>query len=268
MSARKATSSRCVLRCFGVGEGWPCAERRHASFHYHIGSTRLVIDCGDGLSGGYRAAGLGGEGVDHLVLSHMHSDHVGGFSMFIQGLWLERRRKPLYIHAPASAIPALRAWLKATLLPEELIGFPIHWNALQPGLAIECGGCTLTPFPTRHLDSLKRKLQPAIPAICFEAYSFLIQSPKVRIAHTADIGQVSDLEPLLTEPLDLLVSELSHVSPGALFRRLRTCTIRRIVWVHLSRRLWKNRQETGRTLVDELGTSGARIARDGDIIRL
>ena len=55
---------------------------------------------------------------------------------------------------------------------------------------------------------------------------------------------------------------------AALFRRLRACTIRRIAWVHLSRRLWKNRSETRRTLVKTLGISGARIARDGDIIRL
>ena len=267
MSARKATSPRCVLRCFGIGEGWPCADRRHSSFHYHIGTTRLILDCGDGLAAGYRAAGLGGEGVDHVMVSHMHSDHVGGFSMFIQGLWLERRRKPLTVHAPESAIPALRAWLKATLLPEELIGFPIRWSAVRAGVPIPCGDCVVTPFPTRHLDSLKRRFQAAVPATCFEAYSFLIQSGGLRIAHTADIGHVGDLEPLLTAPLDLLVSELSHVSPDAMIRRLRGCTLRRIVWIHLSRRLWKNRAETRRKLVQALGPSRARIARDGDVIR-
>ncbi len=254
------------LRCFGVGEGWPSSDRRHSSYHYRLGSTRLLVDCGDGLSQGYQASGLGPEEVDHLWISHMHSDHVGGFSLFIQGLWLGRRRKPLHVHAPGGAIPALQAWLEATLLPAGLLGFPIEWHPIQPGVPVECRHATVTAFPTTHLDGLRRRFSAAHPAICFEAYSFLIESRSLRIGHTADIGHVRDLEPLLEKPLDLLVSELSHVAPPELFERLKPCAIGQIVWVHLSSRWWNDKAETRRSIQSALGTRRSRIANDGDLL--
>ena len=38
-------SSRSVT-CFGVGEGWPSGDRRHASFLYRCGSANVLVDCG------------------------------------------------------------------------------------------------------------------------------------------------------------------------------------------------------------------------------
>ena len=74
-----------------------------------------------------------------LQLSHMHSDHVGGFSLFVQGLWLEQRQHALPVHMPGGGVPAMKAWLEATILPEELIGFPIHWEPLTPAVKIRAG---------------------------------------------------------------------------------------------------------------------------------
>jgi ribonuclease Z len=256
------------LHCFGVGEGWPGTDRRHASFLYQIGSTRLIVDCGDGLSAGYLAAGLDGEAVDHVLISHMHSDHVGGFSLFIQGLWLARRRKTLHVHAPAGAIPALQAWLHATLLPTALIGFLIEWHPLVASRPFACGGCTVTAFPTTHLDGLRRRLAASFPQTCFDAFSFLIESEGLRLGHSADIGQVRDLQPLLAGRLDLLVCELSHVSPADILRRLKSCDIRKMVWIHLSRRRWEARMATRRQISAVLGSARSRIARDGDRIRV
>lgn len=256
------------LRCFGVGDGWPGSNRRHASFHYHIGNTRLALDCGDGLSAGFTAAGLGASDVDHLLISHMHSDHVGGFSLFIQGLWLGKRKRALHVHAPAGAIPALQVWLEATLLPPALIGFPIEWHPLVAGQPFACGGCTVTAFPTTHLDGLRRRFASQSPGTCYEAFSFLIESGALRIAHSADIGQVGDLEPLLTASLDLLVCELSHVSPNDLLRRLRDASLRKVVWIHLAQRWWNSRTQMKAKITEALGTGRARIAKDGDVVEV
>src|ERR1051325_11930468 len=35
------------LTCFGVGDGWPCADRKHAAFLYRFGHATILIDCGE-----------------------------------------------------------------------------------------------------------------------------------------------------------------------------------------------------------------------------
>lgn len=251
------------MRCLGIGEGWPCHDRRHSSFLYQFGATSLLIDCGDGLSSNYKATGLSYDLADHVILSHMHSDHVGGFSLFVQGLWLEQRRKALTVHCPGGGVPALKAWLDATILPEELLGFPLFWEPLAPTVKIRAPGVTFTPYPSTHLESLRKAFQARHPLMCFDAFSFVLEGQGKRIAHTADIGAVEDLEPLLTRPLDLLVCELSHVDADLLFEALRGRAIKQVVFIHLAREYWENLEATRKMMADELGGMPFVIAQDG-----
>ena len=91
---------KCSLTCFGVGDGWPCADRNHSSFLYQFGKTSLLIDCGEGVSGAFKATGLPYDTIDGIFISHLHADHFAGFFMLMQGFWLERRRKKLSVHLP------------------------------------------------------------------------------------------------------------------------------------------------------------------------
>ena len=48
------------------------------------------MDCGETVSGGYKATGLDYDTIDRIFISHLHSDHIGGFFMLMQGFWLEQ----------------------------------------------------------------------------------------------------------------------------------------------------------------------------------
>lgn len=257
-----------TLTCLGVGDGWPSPDRRPSSFLYQFGRISLLIDCGDAVNLRFARTGVGYDQLDAILLSHLHSDHVGGFSLFIQSLWLENRRRPLPLHLPASAIVPLRAWLDATFLPAELVGFPLQWSPLITGKKFCLGNLGVTAQATTHLDSLRRALQPRHPGIGFEAFSFLLDAPGGRIAHTADIGSVGDLAPLLKRPLDLLVCELAHVEPELLLAELRQHQIARIVFIHLAREFWADLPGTRRMLKGGLGGIPFTIARDGDRFQL
>lgn len=259
-------SASVSLRCFGVGDGWPSGDRRHSAYLYRFGHTRLLVDCGDGFSQSYKASGLSYEALDGILLTHMHSDHVGGFSMFLQGLWLERRTRPLTVAAPAAGIPALQAWLAATLLSPALFGFPIRWLPLVAGQAVEVGGVSVEPARTGHLDSLKAKLASRHPEACFEALAFGLSGAGRRVVHSGDIGVPADLEPLLGRPLDLLACELAHVELTELTALLRRQHIRRAVFMHLGREFWADRAGTQRRLAAELPETEVRVAGDGDEI--
>src|SRR5882672_8610337 len=84
---------KLTLRCFGVGDGWPCADRKHASFLYRFDKVSILVDCGEPISSSYKASGLSYDAIDRIFISHLHFDHIAGFFMLMQGFWLERRQK-------------------------------------------------------------------------------------------------------------------------------------------------------------------------------
>ncbi|HAB18595.1 MAG TPA: MBL fold metallo-hydrolase [Verrucomicrobiota bacterium] len=266
MTSPPPTSAEHQLNCLGVGEGWPSGSRRPASFLYRLGETRLLVDCGDGMSSAFKATGWDYESLDAVLLSHMHSDHVGGFSMFVQSLWLNRRRRSLPVYAPARALPALQAWLEATLLPPGLIGFELQWRPLVSHEPFTVGGVTVVAHQGTHLDSLRRSFEAQHPNTAFDSYSFVISDSRRSVAHTADVGGVIDLQPLLAARPNLFVSELSHVEIEAITDAIHKTPPGRVVFVHIARDYLLDVPRLEQRLREQLGDIPFSLARDDDAI--
>jgi ribonuclease BN (tRNA processing enzyme) len=249
------------LKCFGVGDGWPCADRNHSAFLYRFGGTSLLVDCGEGISGRFKATGLSYDTIDAIFISHLHSDHFAGLFMLLQGFWLEKRRKPLPVFLPADGVKPIGQLLKAALLFPELLRFKLNLQSLRAGKPALTNGVRVTPFPSSHLDRLRRTFQKKYPQH-FAAYCFLIEAGKQRIGHSADLGRPGDLEPLLQKPLDLLVCELAHFRPEALFRYLKGRDIGRIIFIHVGRHHWEHLGETRRLARKMLPGIPITFARD------
>jgi ribonuclease Z len=255
------------LTCFGVGDGWPCADRTHAAFLYRFGKATLLIDCGEPISCNYKATGLDYDTIDRIFISHLHSDHIAGFFMLMQGFWLEQRQKDLPIHLPADGIKPLRQMLDAAYLFDELLAFRLLFEPLHAGEPVVTHNVRVTPFRSSHLDSLRTSFQKKYPQD-FTAYCFLLESDRLRIGHSADIGAPEDLSPLLEKPLDLLVCELAHFKPQDLFRYLKGRDIKRIVFTHVGRRYWDDLEETRLLAAKMLPDIPFSFAHDGEEVTL
>ena len=255
------------LTCFGVGDGWPCADRSHSSFLYRLGKTSLLIDCGEPVSRSYKASGLSYDAVNAMFLSHLHADHFGGFFMLMQSFWLERRRKDLTIHLPGVAVKPLHGMLKAAMIFEELLAFQLRFRALRAGQPVTVGNARVTPFPTTHLAGLRARFGGKHRG-GFVSYCFLIESGGWRAGHSADLGRPEDLEPLLQKPLDLLVCEMAHFTAEEIFRYLAGRDIKRVVFVHLARPCWENLDRTRRLAAKRLPHIPHTFAYDGETINL
>ena len=263
MGKTKATSAGSV-RFFGTGAGWPSASRNHSAHLYTLGKASAIVDCGESLSGSFLRSGASYNGFDHIFLSHTHGDHVGGFFMFMQSLWLKKRTRKLSIHAPEDAIEPLQRMLENCYVFPELFGCKIEWIALSEGQPVKLGAGTITPWLTSHLDALKQAFGKNYRQ-SFQAYSFQIEIAGKRIGHSADIGPVEDLETLFGAPLDLLVCELAHFKPKDLFSYLAKKPLKKLVLTHVAEPFLK--PETEALARRMLPNVQVRFAREHQEIR-
>ena len=258
---------RCSIRCFGVGSGFPTADRGHSAFLYRIGSESLLIDCGDGLTARYEAAGISYDQFGSLILSHQHGDHVGGFLMFLQSMWLRQRQRALEVRVGGDGLDILRRMSHAAYLFPELFNFDIKWAPIRAGRSFNAGRVRVTPHNTTHLQSFIRRFR-ARYRLQFDAFSFLLESGRTRIAHSADLGTPADLDPLLRKPVTALVCELAHFTPDDLFDYLAGRSIGKLVLVHLIDRYWEDRRTILQHASRALPKTKCFIARPGEEIAL
>src|SRR5438093_10065946 len=234
--------SLCSIRCFGIGDGLSSADRNHSSFLYQFGETSVLIDCGEPVARSFKASGLSYDSIDHIFISHLHSDHFAGFLMLLQTFWLEKRTKALRVHLPAEAIARVQQLLRTVYLFDDLLPFKLIFEPLKAHEPVRIGKLQITPFPTSHLDQLRARFQKRYPGE-YQAFCFLLESEGKRIGHSCDLGAPQDLAPVLEKPVDLLVCELSHFTPEALFKYLRGREIRQLALVHISRPFWDDVQK-------------------------
>jgi hypothetical protein len=244
------------LKCLGVGDGAACGDRNHSSYLYQLDDTWVLLDCGEPVSRSFKASGLSYDTIDRIVLSHTHSDHIGGFFMLLQGFWLEKRRKPLTVHLPEDAIQPLQQMMTTAYLFREMLTFELTFEPLQARRPVACGAWTITPYRTTHLDGFRKNFRGKYPGN-YDAFCFALEGDGCRIGHSADLGGVEDLAPLLAHPLELLVCELAHFRAEVLFEYLQGRAIRHVVFTHLDRRYWENLVQT-RELAAKL-LPGARL---------
>ncbi len=155
-----------------------------------------------------------------------------GLPLLIQTCYILERRERLDVIAPAESISGLKRLLNLTYLFPHKLGFEVELHPLSKRFAFEMKGLQVTPIANQHLRGHEKFLRSARLANTMECYSFSILSNGNKVIYSADLGSLSDLEPVLADT-DLLVIEAMHIDLSQLGILGRVNRVRKILLTHL-----------------------------------
>jgi ribonuclease Z len=100
-----------VVHLLGTGAGVSGPERTTTMLAFESGGRSVVVDCGGDVIQRLMAAGLDPAGIEAIIITHEHPDHVAGFPLFMEKIWLLGRRHPIPVYGIRPALDqARRAW--------------------------------------------------------------------------------------------------------------------------------------------------------------
>lgn len=216
-----------TLHLLGTGAALADASRTTTMLAVATDDRCVAVDCGGDLAQRLLAHGLALAHLDALVLTHEHPDHVVGFPLLMQKLWLSGRRRPLPVCGPERAL-AQAQQLFACFDTSGWEGVPeARWRSVplrEDVLVWEDEAWQITGAPVRH----------SVPTLA------------LRIEDRRDGGVVvysADTEPCpalvhLARGADILVHEATGEFPGhssavAAAEVARAAEVGRLLLVHL-----------------------------------
>lgn len=96
------------LHLLGTGAALSDKYRTTTMLAIEAGDSLLVIDCGGDTAQRLLASELDLERVTGLIVTHEHADHVGGFPLLMERLWLAGHRDSFDVYGLPEALAQLR----------------------------------------------------------------------------------------------------------------------------------------------------------------
>lgn len=120
------------LHLLGTGAALSDPHRTTTMLAVESEHSLVLIDCGGDLAQRAFSVGAHLERLSALIITHSHPDHVSGFPLFMEKLWLFGRDEPLEVCGIPSAIDQARRSFE-TFDTSGWAGMPeIRWREVLP----------------------------------------------------------------------------------------------------------------------------------------
>lgn len=131
----------------GTSGAVPTTRRAPSAVMLHREGERFLLDCGEGTQRQMMRFGTGFD-VSHILLSHLHGDHVLGLPGLLQTWDFQDREDALAIHGPPGSRRKIRDLITAG---GHDTAFPVRINEVTPGnTAIDAEEFEIRTFETEH----------------------------------------------------------------------------------------------------------------------
>jgi len=151
----------------------------------------VLVDCGGDALQRILAAGLDPANLDAVILTHEHPDHISGYPLLIEKLWLSSRRKPIPVYGPAPTLEVARTLFGAfsTDRWDGLPGREYHDVVLEPGTEVlRTGHLTITATPVDHpVPTIGLRFESSDGSVLAYSCDTARSSAVVELARNADV---------------------------------------------------------------------------------
>jgi ribonuclease Z len=240
------------LHLLGTGAALSSPDRTTTMLALEAESV-VVVDCGGDVVQRMLAGGIDLDRIAALVLTHEHPDHVSGFPLFMEKIWLAQRRRPIPVRGPAPALDQARRIFGA-FNTSGWRGLPeIEWGEVP--LA---GGAAVWED-----DSWRIRAAPGIHGVPVIGLRAEDRRGGGVVAYSSDT-EAADAIVQLARGADILVHEATgevkgHASARAAAEVARSADAKRLVLVHLPPAVEDEEMEAAREIFPaiEPGIDGA-----------
>ena len=243
------------LTIAGCGDAFGSGGRLNTCFHLETAKATLLVDCGASAMPALKAQRLDPNGIDAIVLSHLHGDHFGGLPFFLlDGQFLARREKPLLIAGPPGARARIDALLEV-FFPKSTGSkwrFPWRVEEIAPGIEADVLGHKIVTAEVIH--------QSGAPSTALR-----LSDGAKTFAYSGDTEWTDALIPIASDA-DLFICECyafagkltGHLTWEILKGRLPDLRAQRIMLTHMN--------PTMLARLDEVMDDGVMLAADGLVV--
>jgi ribonuclease Z len=183
------------ITLLGTGSPIPDPNRAGPSTLVRAGGQVFLVDCGRGVLQRAAAVGVGAAGLSALLLTHLHSDHIGDLGDLLITRWITTfapEPVPLPIIGPPGTAETVEATLKAF---GHDIGYRIaHHADLNAPPAVEVHECTDGPVWDR--DGVSIRVAPTDHRPVAPTIGFRIESGTTSVVLAGDTVPCAGLDEL------------------------------------------------------------------------
>lgn len=97
-----------TLHLLGTGAALSDPHRTTTMLAFTDHASTVVVDCGGDVVQRLLAADIALDSITALIVTHEHPDHVSGFPLFMEKIWLAGRRTPIQVYGIAPALDQAR----------------------------------------------------------------------------------------------------------------------------------------------------------------
>jgi ribonuclease BN (tRNA processing enzyme) len=222
---------RPTVRFLGTGNAFGHGGRFQTCFLLRATGATCLIDCGASAPLALRRDGVRQPEVSHILVSHLHGDHMGGVPfLLLDAAYADARSEALVIAGPpgiGETVTRLLDLLYPGTVAKALHRVPHRFVELAPDREIDLGGLRVRALPVRHGSDLV-------------ALGVRVSADGATVAYSGDTEWTPALLDLARDA-DLFVCECNsweepvpaHLTHAELVRHAHEITARRMVLTHL-----------------------------------
>lgn len=194
----------------------PTPDRSEPANLLDAGGEVILVDTGDGTADALAQLGRTIGEPRHILISHLHWDHVGGLAAVLGLRWMNNYSDPVTVYGPPGIAQVVDG-IVLSLRPQQRVGFGTGTAAADPAANITVvelaaqdqqftiGTVTVTARTNTHYDD-------PLAEVGTTSLSFRFDMDSRSITYSGDTGPSTELTEL-AQGTDLLVTEVIALEP-------------------------------------------------------